>query len=78
MPQVRYFAGAAEAAGMPSETVPGATVGELFTAMTSRHPALTDVLPRCSVLVEGVRTADPDVTLDDDQTVDVLPPFSGG
>ncbi|MHA7133835.1 MoaD/ThiS family protein [Oerskovia turbata] len=78
MPQVRYFAGAAEAAGLAAESVPGATVGELFTAMTARHPALADVLPRCSVLVGGLRTADPQVALTPDQQVDVLPPFAGG
>lgn len=78
MPQVRYFAGAAEAAGLEAESLPGASVGELFAAMTARHPALADVLPRCSVLVGGVRTADHGVALAADEQVDVLPPFAGG
>lgn len=78
MPQVRYFAGAAEAAGLESESLPGASVGELFAVMTARHPALAEVLPRCSVLVGGVRTADHGVTLTADEQVDVLPPFAGG
>jgi sulfur-carrier protein len=78
VPQVRYFAGAAEAAGLQAEVLPGATVGDLFAAMTARHPALADVLPRCSVLVGGIRTTDPQVALTPDQPVDVLPPFAGG
>ena len=50
MARVRYFAGAAEAAGVQSEAVPGTTVGELYAAMTALHPALAEILPRCSVL----------------------------
>lgn len=78
MPQVRYFAGAAEAAGLEAESLPGASVGELFAAMTTRHPALAEVLPRCSVLVGGIRTKDHTLTLAPDEQVDVLPPFAGG
>ncbi|MGO3815559.1 MAG: MoaD/ThiS family protein, partial [Cellulosimicrobium funkei] len=44
----------------------------------ARHAALADVLPRCSLLVGGVRAASDDTPVAADETVDVLPPFAGG
>jgi molybdopterin synthase sulfur carrier subunit len=75
---VRYFAGAREAAGVESETVVATTVGALHAALVSRHPALADVLPRCSLLVGGVRASDDAAPVSADELVDVLPPFAGG
>ena len=46
-------------------------------AVVAEHPALVDILPRCAVLVDGVRT-DGDLVLDDADLIDVLPPFAGG
>lgn len=78
MATVRYFAGARDAAGTESETVDATTVGELHAAVVARHTALADVLPRCSLLVGGVRATDDDTRIAEDETVDVLPPFAGG
>lgn len=78
MATVRYFAGARDAAGTESETVDATTVGELHAAVVARHAALADVLPRCSLLVGGVRATDDDTRIAEDETVDVLPPFAGG
>ncbi|MCB7136102.1 MoaD/ThiS family protein [Cellulosimicrobium marinum] len=78
MATVRYFAGAREAAGVESESVAAATVGELHAALVAHHPALHDVLPRCSLLVGGVRAADDAAPVGPDTLVDVLPPFAGG
>ncbi|ARU51032.1 molybdopterin synthase sulfur carrier subunit [Cellulosimicrobium cellulans] len=78
MATVRYFAGAREAAGTETESVDATTVGELHAALVARHAALADVLPRCSLLVGGVRASSDDTPLGSDQTVDVLPPFAGG
>ncbi|MFC8922425.1 MoaD/ThiS family protein [Cellulosimicrobium sp. NPDC057127] len=78
MATVRYFAGARDAAGVESEAVPAATVGELHAALVASHPALTDVLPRCSLLVGGVRASDDATPVGADELVDVLPPFAGG
>ena len=78
MATVRYFAGAREAAGVESETVAATTVGALHAALVTRHPALVDVLPRCSLLVGGVRASADATPVGDDETVDVLPPFAGG
>ena len=77
MTRVRYFAAAAEAAGTDAEDRDERTLLALRAAVVAQHPALTDILPRCAVLVDGVR-ADDDRSLDDAQLIDVLPPFAGG
>jgi sulfur-carrier protein len=77
--RVRYFAAAAEAAGTETEALTAATAGELRAVMGERHgAALERVLTRCALLVDGVRADAEDTPLDDDATVDVLPPFAGG
>lgn len=79
MANVRYFAGAAEAAGVEAEQLEAATVGELLARMgETRGAELARVLARCSLLVNGVRTDDPTAPLTAVDAVDVLPPFAGG
>lgn len=76
---VRYFAAAAEAAGMTVDEVPASTAGELRAAIVARRGAdLERVLARCSLLADGDRLADDATPLRDGGTVDVLPPFAGG
>lgn len=76
---VRYFAAAAEAAGVASEQLPGRTAGALRSAMVAAHgPELERVLTRCSLLAAGARLGDDDSPVPDGSTVDVLPPFAGG
>ncbi|WP_372966926.1 MoaD/ThiS family protein [Microbacterium sp.] len=75
--RVRYFAAAAEAAGTDAEDRGERSLAELRAAVVADHPALTDILPRCAVMVDGVRSDD-DRPLDDAQLIDVLPPFAGG
>lgn len=77
MTRVRYFAAAAEAAGVDSEERGEPTLLALRTAVVAAHPALADILPRCAVMVDGVR-ADDDRPLEAAQLIDVLPPFAGG
>lgn len=77
MTRVRYFAAAAEAAGVEAEERSEHTLLAFRAAVIAEHPALADILPRCAVLVDGVR-ADDDRPLDDVQLIDVLPPFAGG
>lgn len=75
---MRYFAGAADAAGTRSEELPAAsTVGDLKAVLIARHgAAMQRVLASGSFLVDGV------VSRDDARPigarVDVLPPFAGG
>lgn len=77
MTRVRYFAAAAEAAGTDSEERSEASLVALRAAVVAEHPALADILPRCAVMVDGVRT-DADLALDDAELIDILPPFAGG
>ncbi|GAA0296833.1 MoaD/ThiS family protein [Kineococcus aurantiacus] len=77
---VRFFAGAAAAAGHESEQVlvaPASTLGELVDELGARDPALARVLTACSFLVDGVAARRED-RLADGTTLDVLPPFAGG
>lgn len=77
---MRYYAGAAEAAGCEGETlvVAAGTVGDLRAAMVAAHgPPFAQVLARCSLLVAGLRAPDAG-GVPDGAVVDVLPPFAGG
>ncbi|MDZ8171838.1 MoaD/ThiS family protein [Microbacterium xanthum] len=74
---VRFFAAAEEAAGMDSGRFAADDIAALRVALTSSHPPLAAVLPRCAFLVDGVRAGE-DTRLAEAATVDVLPPFAGG
>ncbi|OLT16713.1 molybdopterin synthase sulfur carrier subunit [Serinicoccus sp. CUA-874] len=79
MATVRYFAGAAEAAGTESERVDADDLGALLADLRERHGAeLTRVLALSSVLHEGQYVSDPHLPLAHDAVLDVLPPFAGG
>ncbi|MCV7244811.1 MoaD/ThiS family protein [Mycobacterium mantenii] len=78
---VRYFAAARAAAGVESETVvlrPGTTVSELVDRLAVRGSRLATVLTRCSYLRDGIAVRDETAALQSGDTIDVLPPFSGG
>lgn len=77
MATVRYFAAAAEAAGVEEELRDAASLGALRTAILAAHPGLIGILSRCAVLVDGARVDD-DAPLPPGATIDVLPPFAGG
>ncbi|MEV7632281.1 MoaD/ThiS family protein [Microbacterium sp. NPDC089318] len=74
---VRFFAAAQEAVGRDSLTTDAPTLGLLKQQLVAEHPALTGILPRCAVLVDGARVDD-DFALSAATTIDVLPPFAGG
>jgi molybdopterin converting factor small subunit len=75
---VRYFAAAAEAAGVESEVLPMlVTVGQLRALLVERYgDPMARVLASGSFLVDGVVSRDDERTLG--ERVDVLPPFAGG
>ena len=78
---VRYFAAAAEAAGVEEETLAaadaGTTVGELRDLLVDRYgAAMARVVANGSFLVDGVVRRDGGAPLG--ASVDVLPPFAGG
>ncbi|MEI5584071.1 MULTISPECIES: MoaD/ThiS family protein [unclassified Agromyces] len=75
---VRYFAAAAEAAGVEEERLgPTPTLGELRDVLVSRYGApMARVVANGSFLVDGVVRRDPATPIG--AQVDVLPPFAGG
>jgi molybdopterin converting factor small subunit len=74
---VRYFAAAAEAAGVESERLEAVTVGELRAQLIRLYgDAMRRVLANGSFLVDGVVSRDDAASLG--SRVDVLPPFAGG
>jgi molybdopterin converting factor small subunit len=77
--RVRYFAGAAEAAGRDEQTIDGdVSMGELRVLLADEHGTeFARVLAQCAVLVNGARLRDDD-PVPTGSTVDVLPPFAGG
>ncbi|MFJ4038511.1 MoaD/ThiS family protein [Microbacterium sp. NPDC090007] len=75
--RVRYFAAAAEAAGMDAEDRTEPSLAALRGALVADHPELGAILDRCAVLVDGARHDD-DAPLAGVTHVDVLPPFAGG
>ncbi|MHA7270034.1 MoaD/ThiS family protein [Arthrobacter sp. HLT1-20] len=91
---VRFFAAAAAATGVEEQGVDLATLAgsepftladlsELlvanFPASASSHtPPLSELLTRCSYLLNEVATRDLGTELKPDDVVDVLPPFAGG
>ena len=73
---VRYYAGAARAAGTDEEQLEADTVGRLRSQLAAR-PALTAVCEVAVFLVDGTpATAATELT--DGVEVHVLPPFAGG
>jgi len=78
---VRYFAAAAEAAGVEEEQLTlahdAATVGGLRDELVDRYgPAMSRVVANGSFLVDGVVRRDAAAPIG--ARVDVLPPFAGG
>ena len=74
---VRYFAAAAEAAGVDTESLASGAADDVRAAMIGNHPALAAVLGRCALLADGVRVEGSD-EVPVGSTLDVLPPFAGG
>lgn len=77
---VRYWAGAAAAAGTERDTMGATTVAEALDEAVRRHPALAPVVAVSSCLLDGVRV-ERDAALPRDRgdvTLEILPPFAGG
>lgn len=78
MPTLRLFASAREAAGVGSDVVDGATLGDVLAAAEARYgDRFADVLGTCRVWVNGEDVA-ADTSVGPDDEVAVLPPVSGG
>lgn len=77
--EVHLFAAARAAAEGVSvlHAAPG-TLAEVLAAAVGQAPGLGQVLPRCSVLIDGLAGHDDDVEVMPGARIDVLPPFAGG
>ena len=73
---VRLFAAAADVVGTKQLTLEADRVADIV-AQLSDAQTTTQVISRCSFLVDGAR-ATPETALQPGATVDVLPPFAGG
>ena len=77
MASVRYFAAAAEAAGVEEEPLDAGTVGELKQKLIEKYgEPMKKVLASGSFLVDGVVRRDDATPIG--TRIDVLPPFAGG
>ncbi len=78
---VRYFAGAAAAAGVTQERLSfdgPLTVAGLRSGLVSRRPPLAPVLAVATLLLDEAAARDGAADVRDGAAVDVLPPFAGG
>lgn len=79
---VRYFAAVKAAAGVAEDIVEATTLAEALAAVrVGRDQRFTDVLARCSHVVDGhpVGTRDHStVAVRADSVAECLPPFAGG
>ena len=78
MPRIRYWAAARDRAGTTEEQVAAGRLSEVLAAVGAAH-AMTDLLERCVLLVDGEQVRrDDDPELVDSSVLEVLPPYAGG
>lgn len=75
---VRFYAAARDAAGSAEISVSPRSLSELLHEISQDNSRLSQVLERCSFLVDGAICHDRSVEIRAGSTVDVLPPFAGG
>jgi molybdopterin converting factor small subunit len=77
---ITYYAGAADAAGAPQAEldVTDLTAAQLTELLGRDNVRLAEVLPRCTLLVDGTAVRDPGTLIGAGARIDVLPPFAGG
>lgn len=75
---IRLFAAARAAAGTEALSVPAGSVEEVLRAAVEQAPRLAEVLPRCSLLLDGLVVHDMAMAVAPGAALDVLPPFAGG
>ncbi|MEI6109606.1 MAG: MoaD/ThiS family protein [Actinomycetes bacterium] len=75
---VRLFAAARAAAGVSQLEVAAGSVQGILDSLVKIHPALRQVLPQCSYLLDELALHDLGFQVNDGSTLDILPPFAGG
>ncbi|MCW2133574.1 Molybdopterin converting factor, small subunit [Arthrobacter sp. VKM Ac-2550] len=88
---IRYFGAAQAAAGVEEEKVvlpDGSTLADVLDVLIREHPdpgaqtkgapALESVIARSSFLRNEIACKDRSAVLEDQDIIDILPPFAGG
>lgn len=81
---MRYFGAARAASGVDQERLPGGrSLDDVLADLRQRpavpgKPSLAKVLDRSSFLLNEVALRNPSAVLQDDDVLDILPPFAGG
>ena len=78
--EVRFFAGAAEAAGVDTLVIDAAGLSavDLVARLAAGNERLAKVLDVSALLADGARIGDRAADLSGVTSLDVLPPFAGG
>lgn len=78
--EIRYWAGAAAAAGVESETIAARSIAEALATAGDRHEGLASVIAVCTILCDGQRVSGEAAArdLEGPVSIEVLPPFAGG
>lgn len=76
--EVHLFAAAKSAAGCDRLDAPAGVLADVLAECERLRPALREVLPRCSYLVNSIAVSDEAARLLPGDRLDVLPPFAGG
>lgn len=77
---IRFFAGAADAAGTDTLSIDASkmTVAQVLTQLASDNERLGRVFQVSSLLADGVLVTNTDLDASEITQLDVLPPFAGG
>lgn len=78
MVTIRFFAAAKAATGVPTMEVIAVDMRQALEQAQDTYPKLASVLTKCSYLRNGVSCTDQTIKLNDEDILDVLPPFAGG
>lgn len=78
---VRFWAAARAATGVETTSVAAGGLSRVIEALARKYPELSALLPRCSLLLDGVAILREDVAstlAPGGATLEILPPFAGG
>lgn len=78
--EIRFFAGAAEAAGVDTRELDatGLSAADVVAQLAEGNERLGRVLDVSALLADGARLGDRGADLTEVRALDVLPPFAGG
>ena len=77
--EVRFYAGAAAAAGVDHAEINATSVDDALKSLKSQFgDRLARVLDVAAILVDGQQVHDRTKPLTDNTTVEILPPYAGG